>query len=112
MIRNASLHRGSLLDGAMHAAEVVIGEVKCQRCLQVVPLLAERIRQARKPLAPESQRSVLAFDVRRADFVHFWVSIHIRFMCLSDVRWAVSTLLLCGGCFVDLHELSIVHAVV
>ena len=63
----------------MHAAEVVVREVKRQGRAQVLPLLAERIGQACEALAPLAKRSVLAFDMACANAFHVGIAIY-RFL--------------------------------
>jgi hypothetical protein len=43
MIRNSSFHRGRHAQRLMHAAEVVIHEVQCQRVFVSLKLLAESV---------------------------------------------------------------------
>ncbi len=51
----------------MSAAEIVIGEVKSKSGLKVFPLFRERVRQSGQPLDPLPHRSILSFDMRRAN---------------------------------------------
>ena len=74
----------------MLPAEVVAGEMKREPSLQVVPLLAERLRQPREALAPLAQRSILPFDVRGGNPLWVWVSINFRRNRLYDVSGAVA----------------------
>lgn len=47
----------------MNPAEIVVGEVERQGCIEVFPFLAESVSQAGEPLASLAQRSVLTFNV-------------------------------------------------
>lgn len=49
----------------MNTAEVVVREVQRQRRVQVLPLRAVGVGQAGQPLAPLTERTVLALNVRR-----------------------------------------------
>lgn len=67
----------------MNAAEVVVGEVEAIRAPQVLPLLAEGIRQSREAAHLHSDREVLAFNVRGANslrigIAHDWDSLRVR----------------------------------
>jgi len=95
----------------MDAAEVVVGEVQAEGGPQVLPLLAEGIRQAGKPANLHPHREVLALHNRSADTLgigaaHDWD--HLR---AGDLRRAVPRFAL-NGRAVNLDELGEVAAVV
>jgi hypothetical protein len=47
VIGETSFHRGSYAQGLMDAAEVVVCEMQCNSCSQVLPLFGERIGEPR-----------------------------------------------------------------
>ena len=59
----------------MPSAKIVIGEVQRKRSFQVLPLLAEAVRQPCQPSHAHAHGEVLPFNVRRADFVLVWVTV-------------------------------------
>jgi len=74
MIRDARFHRRGDADSGVDAAEVVVGKPQAVGAPQVVPLLAEGIRQSGHAAHLHSDGEVLAFHVRRADPALFGVS--------------------------------------
>src|SRR5471030_1595477 len=77
---------------------------------QVLPLFAEGIAEPREPLAPLAKRSVLAFNMRRADPLPVWVSVDVLLFPADALSGAVAPFAF-GGLSVDLDVLRIGHAV-
>ena len=69
VIRNASLHRGRDAQRFVNPHEVVPREVQAQRGPQILPLLAERVRQSGQAADLHPHREILPLDMRRADLV-------------------------------------------
>ena len=99
------LHRRGDPDAAVNAAEIVIGEVQAVGRPQVLPLLAEPIRQPRQSAHLQSNREVLALHMRRADLLrigipHDWDPFRVR-----HVGRAVAAALFFRGLGIDLDQL-------
>jgi hypothetical protein len=77
----------------------------------VLPLLAERVRQTRKPPYAHSHREVLPLHVRCADSFLIWVSVNRRGDRFSQARRTIPACVLRRVLCVDLDELRVVHAV-
>ena len=58
-------HRGSAAQGIMPLHEIVIGEVERNRCLEVLPLLAESVREASQAAHVEAGCAVQTLNVTR-----------------------------------------------
>ena len=66
----------------MHAAEVVMGEMQCQRCFQIVPLFGEGVSKPREPLALLAERTVLSFNMRCSGAVQIGIAANgVRVAC-------------------------------
>ena len=94
----------------MDAAEIVVGEVKAVRGPQVLPLLAEAVRQPREAAHLHANREVLALHVAGANLrgigvAHDWDLLRVR-----HVGRAVPALAF-GVLGVDLDELREVATV-
>lgn len=111
MARHSSLHRRGNAECFVNPAEIIIGEVKAVRGPQVVPFLAERVRQPGETAHGHADREVLALhmagaNLRRVRVAHDWDLLRVR-----DIGRAVPTLAFGIGVGVNLDDLGEVATV-
>src|SRR3990172_985515 len=74
----------------MDPAKVVVREVQCQGCFQIVPLFREGVGKPSEPLAPLAERSVLPLDVRGSSTVQVRPAAHCVLLDADEARWTVA----------------------
>ena len=63
MIGNPERHSWRFADGFMHAAKIVMRDIQANGRNMMVKLLAETVRQSRKPPLLHAERQILPLDV-------------------------------------------------
>lgn len=62
---DSSLHGRRASDRSVDLAEIVVGVVKSNRCIKVLPLLGKRIGQTAQTAAVHANGVILLFDIGR-----------------------------------------------
>ncbi len=108
MICNLRFHRWGHSQSLVNAAEIVPREVKSQHRAELLPLLAESVRQPGESPHLHSHGEVRALDVRGADLGWVWVAIYGYFLAARAFGWRVARFVFGVG-RVQLHELGEVN---
>lgn len=91
MICDPGRHRRGDPQRAMHAAEVVIGEVQRDSRLQAAELLREGQRQPVQSLQGQPHSQVVALDIRGTDTASRWSASDCRDLNAAHLRRPVSS---------------------
>lgn len=115
-VRQIRLHCRRDAQRLVNATEIVIREVQAVRGPEVVLLLAEGVRQPVNPSPRQvahghADRELLAFHMRRADFLRVRIPYDWDLLRARDVRRAVPALAFRVGVVVDLGQLGEVATV-
>lgn len=110
VVSQASRHRGRLfVNAAMLAAEVKEGEEQSESRFQVLPLLAESVRQARESSHLHSDREVLTLNNRSTDSFGVRVAVYDRSLYVHHNGWRVASFAVTRGSinFSELREINV-----
>ena len=89
-VRHSCRHRRRYPKAPVNPDEVIVSEMQGQRCLEIVQLLAEGVRQPRESPAGHPDREVLPLHVARRYEGRIRVAVNHGWDRLHDLRRGIS----------------------